>query len=75
MWGSSLAVTMQMNLAPLNRRDTARQSRNRRQEGLTAEYAKYAEGKPEPGLLSAYSVFRGLSHSAEFVAACEQSYL
>ena len=37
--------------------DTARQSRNRRREGLTAEYAEYAEGEPEPGLLSAYSAY------------------
>jgi hypothetical protein len=35
---------------------TARQSRNQRQEGLTAEYAKYAENRLLPGSPSVYSV-------------------
>jgi hypothetical protein len=37
---------MQLNLAPINRRDAmdaARPSRNRTQKALTAEYAEYAE--------------------------------
>jgi hypothetical protein len=37
--------------------DPARQSRNQRQEGLTAEYAKYAENRLPPGSPSAYSAY------------------
>jgi hypothetical protein len=35
--------------------DTARQSRNQRQDGLTAEYAEYAENRLLPDSPSAYS--------------------
>jgi hypothetical protein len=35
--------------------DTARQSRNQRQEGLTADYADYAENRLPPGSPSVYS--------------------
>jgi hypothetical protein len=35
--------------------DTARQSRNQRQEGLTAEYADCAEDRLPPGAPSVYS--------------------
>ena len=48
---------MQLNKGILNRRDPERQSRNQRQEGLTAEYAKYAENRLLPGSPSAYSAY------------------
>jgi hypothetical protein len=35
----------------------ARRRRNRRQEGLTAEYSKYAENRTPPGSLSVYSAY------------------
>src|ERR1017187_6963861 len=38
-------------------RSTAQQSRNRRQEGLTAEYAEYAENRLPPGSPLAYSAY------------------
>ena len=39
------------------REDAARQGRNQRQEGLTAEYTKYAEKGLPPGSPSAYSAY------------------
>jgi hypothetical protein len=41
--------------------NTARHSRNRRQEGLTAEYAEYAENGLLPGSPSAYSAYSAVA--------------